>query len=82
MQEPPIPHCQNPTWGWGGGRCFERKNCIPHGKTNQMHQWALAAPNPRFLPPGPEAANNNVGLQQTWPRCPRDLEQAVATLPV
>ncbi|XP_041265234.1 E3 ubiquitin ligase RNF157 isoform X3 [Onychostruthus taczanowskii] len=35
--------------------------------------------------PGPEAANNNVGLQQTWPRCPpgpRDLEQAAAPLPV
>ncbi|XP_031984892.1 E3 ubiquitin ligase RNF157 isoform X7 [Corvus moneduloides] len=34
---------------------------------------------------GPEAANNNVGLQQTWPRRlpgPRDPEQAAAALPV
>ncbi|XP_077643470.1 E3 ubiquitin ligase RNF157 isoform X3 [Lonchura striata] len=34
--------------------------------------------------PGPEAANNNVGLQQTWPRCPPgpwEPERAAAALP-
>ncbi|RLV99246.1 hypothetical protein DV515_00009980 [Chloebia gouldiae] len=34
---------------------------------------------------GPEAANNNVGLQQTWPRCPPgpwDPEHAAAALPM
>lgn len=82
----PQPSLQpKPNGGLGRWALLGRINRIPHGEMSPVHQRALGAPNPRFLPPGPEAANNNVGLQQTWSRCPPgpwDLERAAAALPM